>query len=268
MSLAEFIATHVPALERDEVRHNLMLGILARAAAADLSLHTWTLGGPGVCAIKTPGRPIVLGEVDRQQCRALADMTRDLDHAGVVGPELAPQWFAERAVELGQTFVEPIPQRILVLRGRPAHPGAPGQARQVQAEDVPLLADWLLAFAREAVPYDPVSSRAELEAIAAQGRHTLWSVDGRPVSMAGVARRLRTVAAIAPVYTPPAERGRGYAGSLTAAVAERLLAEGNTAVCLYVDLRNAASTRCYAKIGFEPHCDAWVYHRLPPRDPA
>src|SRR5262245_57860573 len=213
MPLADFIATHVPALERDEVRHNLILGLLARAATVDLPLHTWTLGGPGACAIKTPGRPIVLGEVDREQCRGLADMTADLDHTGVVGPDTAPRWFVERAVELGQTFVDPVPQRILVLRSRPAHPGAPGHARQVQAEDGPLLADWLLAFAHEAVPHDPVSPRADLEALAAQGRHTLWSVDGVSVSMAGVARRLRSAAAIAPVYTPRAERGRGYAGS-------------------------------------------------------
>src|SRR5262245_30001125 len=187
MPLADFIATHAPALERDEVRHNLILGLLARAAAVDLPLHTWTLGSPGACAIKTPGRPIVLGEVDREQCRALADMTADLDHTGVVGADLAPQWFAERAVALGQAFVDPIPQRILVLRGKPADPAAPGHARQVRAEDAPLLADWLLAFGREAVPHDPVSARAELEALAAQGRHTLWCVDGTPVSMAGVA---------------------------------------------------------------------------------
>jgi predicted GNAT family acetyltransferase len=65
------------------------------------------------------------------------------------------------------------------------------------------------------------------------------------------------------VHTPP-ER-RGYAGAATAAVAARILAEGKTAVCLYTDLRNAASNRCYAKIGFEPHCDSWHYLRRPRR---
>ena len=111
MHLAQFIATHVPALERDEVRHNLILGILARAAESPHpALRTWTLGGPGACAIKTPGRPIVLGEVDREQCRALAEATLDLDNAGVVGLDLRPEWFVERAVALGATFAEPVPQ--------------------------------------------------------------------------------------------------------------------------------------------------------------
>jgi predicted GNAT family acetyltransferase len=49
-------------------------------------------------------------------------------------------------------------------------------------------------------------------------------------------------------------RGRGYAGAVTAAVVDSIFAEGRTAACLYVDLRNPYSTRCYAKIGFQPVC--------------
>ena len=265
MRLAEFIDTHVPALERDEVRHNLMLGILARAGRdPSPQLLTWTLGGPGACAIKWPSRPIILGEVGREHCRALVEATRELDYVGVVGLDLAPKWFVERAVELGDAFADPLPQRIHALRDRPAYPGAPGRARQVVAQDAPLFADWLTAFSREAVPDDPVSSRAELEKVAGEGRHMFWVVDDEPVSMAGIVRRTRSTAAIAAVYTPPAQRGRGFAGSVTAAVAERVFGEGKTAACLYTDLRNPASNRCYAKIGFKPVCDAWVYRRLAP----
>jgi predicted GNAT family acetyltransferase len=77
--------------------------------------------------------------------------------------------------------------------------------------------------------------------------------------MAAIVRRLRHTGAIGAVYTLPAHRGRGYAGSVTAAVAERIFAEGKTAVCLYTDLRNPMSNRCYAKIGFQPYCDSWHY---------
>jgi predicted GNAT family acetyltransferase len=73
-------------------------------------------------------------------------------------------------------------------------------------------------------------------------------------------RRTRHAAAIAGVYTPPAQRGRGYAGSVTAAVVERIFAEGKGAACLYTDLRNPAS-RCYTKIGFKPACSSWHYPR-------
>ena len=85
--------------------------------------------------------------------------------------------------------------------------------------------------------------------------------NGRPVSVAALARRLPNTAAIAPVYTPPEHRTRGYGGSITAAVAERLLSEGKRTVCLYTNLRNPASNRCYAKIGFRAYCDSWHYLR-------
>jgi RimJ/RimL family protein N-acetyltransferase len=262
MNLADFIATHMPALERDEPRHNLILGILGTAAKDPNSkLMTWTLGEPGACAVRSPGRPLVLGELDREQCRALTDMTADLDHPGVVGPDPAPPWFVARAVELGLSFMDPVPQRIYALREAPAYPGAAGRSRQVVAADAALFADWFSAFLREAVPFDPVPSRQELESAAGSGRYTFWLVDEEPVAMAGIARRSRTTGSVSGVYTPPAQRGRGYAGSVTAAVAERIFGEGKTAACLYTDLRNPASNRCYAKIGFKPVCDAWHFAR-------
>jgi predicted GNAT family acetyltransferase len=94
-----------------------------------------------------------------------------------------------------------------------------------------------------------------------RGGFLFWTNNDQPVSVAAVSRRLRRTAGIAPVYTPPEHRERGYAGSVTAAVADRIFAEGKTAACLYTDLRNAASNRCYAKIGFKPYCDSSHYLR-------
>jgi len=42
-----------------------------------------------------------------------------------------------------------------------------------------------------------------------------------------------------------------------AAVADRIFAEGKEAACLYTDLRNPFSNRCYARIGFKPVCVSW-----------
>jgi len=262
MQPREFAAFHTPALERDEVRHNLILAGLARFASdAPGELRYWTLGTPGQCAVQTPGYPIVLGEVDAAQCRALAEETRALDYAGVVGPDDTARCFAARAAELGLAFVEPVPQQILGLREPPIYPGASGHARAVEISDAPLFADWMIAFVREAVPHDPTPSRERLEKAAGDGRFRFWVVDGEPVSMAGIVRRTRTVAAIAGVYTPPALRGRGYAGSATAAVVDAAFAEGKTAACLYTDLRNPFSNRCYARIGFKPVCQSWHFIR-------
>ena len=262
MQPLNFVEYHGPALERDEIRHNVILANLGRLAAEHPpDLRQWTLGAPGACAVQTPGYPIVLGEVTPAQCQALADETRDLDYPGVVGPDRTAQWFADCAIELGLRFLEPIPEQIHALRGMPNYPGAPGHARMIEPPDAALFSDWTIAFLREAVPHDPLPSRERLEQAAAEGRYQFWIVDGKPVSMAGIVRRTRRAAAIAGVYTPPALRGRGYAGSVTAAVAERVFEEGKTAACLYTDLRNPSSMRCYAKIGFRPVCLSWHYPR-------
>jgi predicted GNAT family acetyltransferase len=118
------------------------------------------------------------------------------------------------------------------------------------------VADWVTSFIREATPHDPEPSRERLDALAREGQHLFWIVDGEPVSMAAIVRRTRNAAAISAVYTPLPLRGKGYAGSVTAAVVEQAFAEGKRIVCLYTDLRNPFSNRCYAKIGFEPLCDS------------
>lgn len=258
----EFIAYHVPALERDEVRHNLILANLDRLAhGLAPNLRCWTLGAPGACAVQTPGWPIVLGELGHKQCHELAEATLDLDYPGVVGPDQTALWFAAHAAGLSLTYSEPIPQRIHALRERPVYPGASGHARVVDGASADLYADWTIAFLREAVPHDPIPSRERIKQAAAEGHSLLWVVDGEPVSTATIARRTRQTAAINRVYTPPHLRGRGYAGSVTAALVDRIFAEGRAAACLYTDLRNPISNRCYANIGFKPVCASWHFPR-------
>ena len=49
-------------------------------------------------------------------------------------------------------------------------------------------------------------------------------------------------------------KGKGASGANTAATVDGVFAAGRTMACLYSDLRNKASNRCYAKIGFKPVC--------------
>ena len=203
MQPGEFAAFHAPALARNEVRHNLILGILGRLSEeATTAILYWTLGGPGACAVKTDRQSIVLGELDETQCHKLAAATAALDYPGVVGPDLTARWFVQHARTLGLGFRDPVRQRIYSLSAPPRYPGASGQARPTAAKDALLVADWLTAFLREAVPRDPVPLRGELEGAAGDGRFLLWVDQGRPVSMAGIARRLLGTAAISGVYTP------------------------------------------------------------------
>jgi RimJ/RimL family protein N-acetyltransferase len=221
------------------------------------------LGASGHCAIQSPGRAILLGNLEREECRELVQTIRGRHCPGVVGAGETAHWFAEEARTAGVRFADPIPQRLHVLSGPPHYPAADGSARKAGTADAPLLFEWLTAFHREAVPHDPPPEKTNVENLLSGGRFLFWTSAGKPVSVAAISRRLRQTAGIAPVYTPPEHRNKGYAGSVTAALVERIFAEGKTSACLYTDLRNPMSNRCYARIGFRPYCDAWHYVRVP-----
>jgi predicted GNAT family acetyltransferase len=262
MDIARFVEIHRPALAANPVRHNILLSMMDAVTKPDApAFGAWTLGGPGACAMMAPKRPVALGSLDHDQCRRLAGEIRDLELEGVVGSGPTAPWFAERAGELGVTFQHAIPQMIHVLRAAPRSPGARGEARLVIHADGEQFADWLMAFHVEAMPQASAPERANLVKTSGTGRYMFWIDNGAPVSVAGIVRNCHGVAAIGGVYTPPQLRERGYAGSVMAAVAERAFAQGANVVSLYTDLRNPASNRCYAKLGFEPVCESWAYLR-------
>ena len=70
------------------------------------------------------------------------------------------------------------------------------------------------------------------------GRLWVWETD-RPVAMAGVERPLGGVAHIATVYTPEANRARGYATAIVTSLTRSLLADGLR--CVLAD--RASTTR-------------------------
>jgi hypothetical protein len=265
MERAEFNALHMPALEQNEVRHNLLLGLMSQPSPGPAAgeMRRWTLGDAGACAIQTSAnRGVILGELEQVQCRALAEQVYGSVFAGAIGPENTAHWFAERAIELGLSFSDPLPQMIHELREPPVYSGAPGKARRAAADDLGLVVEWMAAFEAEAVPDDPPSTQEEVARKLKERVVLFWEAGGEPVSMAWLARSTRNAAAIGPVYTPPEFRARGYAGSVTAALVEFIFVSGKMAACLYTNLLNPYSNRCYAKIGFEPVCESWHYHRI------
>ena len=88
----------------------------------------------------------------------------------------------------------------------------------------------------------------------AEGRLFLWC-DPDPVSMAGWAGRTPNGVRINFVYTPPVNRGRGYATAAVSALTQRLLHAGRRFCFLFTDLANPTSNRIYRSIGYEHLCD-------------
>jgi predicted GNAT family acetyltransferase len=133
----------------------------------------------------------------------------------------------------------------------PPDPPPGGPHPVVTDADLDLAADWFEAFVAEsgALPLtgparDAVASRL------ARGVLWFWAIEEGPVCMSGYVNAAGGVPRVGPVYTPPGQRGRGYAAALTAAVAEDALARGAVAVTLFTDAANPTSNGVYRRIGF------------------
>jgi GNAT superfamily N-acetyltransferase len=139
----------------------------------------------------------------------------------------------------------------------PPEPRPPGAPRVAGAADRDLLLTWYEAFTRETDAM-PGRSGVAIDDRLGYGGLTLWEVDGIPVSMAGQTRLVAGMVRVAPVYTPPEHRRRGFAAAVTATVSQAGLDAGAGEVLLFTDLANPTSNSVYQRIGYRPVDDFLV----------
>lgn len=183
----------------------------------------------------------------------LAEMP-NLQLPGLVGPRDAVRGLAD-AWKRGTGRSWNVVMEQLVYRldrvTPPANP-APGQLRQATETDFPLISTWVEAFQHEAMGSAaqddaPAVARTKIAA----GEIYLWE-DGKAVAMAASARPSRHGITVNYVYTPPEQRGRGYAGSCVAALSQTLLDQGYQFCTLFTDANFPTSNRIYQRIGYRP----------------
>jgi predicted GNAT family acetyltransferase len=92
----------------------------------------------------------------------------------------------------------------------------------------------------------------------ARGDYWIWD-DGARVAYVGYNDAAPDFARIAPVYTLPDRRGRGYATALVAAISRELLARGKRRLFLTTDVANPTSNAIYARIGFVAETDEYHF---------
>ncbi|RZU29326.1 putative GNAT family acetyltransferase [Streptomyces sp. BK022] len=223
-------------------------------------------GGPvRATLLHTPPRPVQLTPVDAPDAAALADRLAKAGHQvpGVwaereTATAFATAWQRCTGATAGQTER----QRLYRL-AEPVQPDRvpPGRARVAEAADRELLARWYTEFAADTggqVVQDPAQWA---DSRVAHGGATLWETpDGTPVSLAGQLPESGGQIRVAPVYTPAALRGHGYAGAVTAEVSARAAATG-AEVLLFTDLANPVSNRLYQRLGYRPVADfaTWTF---------
>ncbi|MFF8829220.1 GNAT family N-acetyltransferase [Streptomyces sp. NPDC015131] len=227
--------------------------------AGSAAFGWWRADGGGPVAgafVRTPPRAPLLGPMPEEAAARLAGALRAAytgDLPGVQGGEGPARAFAEAWTARGGTWRAAHRTRLFRLGDlTPPDPAPPGGARRATAADVPLAAGWMRAFAAD-IGEDPTADRTpQVARRVADGVLYLWEVAGRAVSLAAHSPPVAGQSRVSPVYTPPALRGRGYAGALTAAVSRAALAAGAGQVLLFADVANPTSTALYQRLGYRP----------------
>jgi predicted GNAT family acetyltransferase len=132
---------------------------------------------------------------------------------------------------------------------------APGTLRLPRPDERDLLVGWMQAFVTEAGLIGAAQSEALVDARMRGQALLVWEHE-QPVSMLIVNPAVAGVVRLGHVYTPPAFRRRGYAGSAVAAASRRALAGGATRCMLFTDLANPTSNKIYAEVGYR-RCGDW-----------
>lgn len=270
-----FLARVGDFLGAREAEHNLLFGILdslgryppTKDEEQPYLVAVATEDRVVAVALRTPPHNLVLSEVD--DAAAIDLVVEDLVESGdttpgVLGPVHAARTFAERWTARTQRrhrlrMSERIFRLSRLITPRPAA----GRMRIATIDDTDLLVSWLRAFTTEALPEEEhvADPRDTVGRWLLEGakRNYLWEVDGRPVSWTGIGGRTPNGTRVGPVYTPPEERGRGYASSLVAAASQAQLDEGLAFCFLFTDLANPTSNHVYRAIGYEAVADVDVY---------
>jgi len=258
LSIQEFLREVVPFLIEREVENNLLLGIADQHAsrgepASDAVWLALEENGRVVgAAVRTPPHYVAVSHLPPGAARAVAQFFVQLGAVpdGSSGPDdHGRDVLVGIREELGGIVELLSPETIYELSSVLDFEPPPGSARTATADDLEVVKGYFQAFARELVLPPGMDVTAMAEAHVERGTALLWE-DRGPRALACRARKTPTGSAIAPVYTPPESRRRGYGAAVTAELARRLLGVGNRFVCLFADRKNPTANHVYQSVGF------------------
>lgn len=252
-----YAALVTPLLMTDEARYNLELAIVGKVAGGGSygPEPPVLLTVDGRPALMTPPFNLNVAALPAASAPALAGYlhAEGITMPGVLGSPETTTAFAERHAALtGRTYRVTREQGVYELRELVPPRPAPGALRLATSDDYDLVSAWGAAFQVEVglPPADLARFRDRVD----EGLIWLWE-DGEVVSLAGCGGFTPNGARVGPVYTPPDERGRGYASAVTAGATRALLDRGLTSTFLYTDLANPTSNRIYQALGYRHVAD-------------
>ncbi len=256
---ADFERSARAFLLRHETENNLFFGIVGAIARGDYArfwlASLWRDGQLVGCALQTPPFPVLVTGMPVGALRLLVDalLQRRPALEGINGSTAMTEafrelWLSRMDVTATTTMSQGLYELTRVCF--PSRP-APGTMRPVCSGDVPLLEGWVEDFHRETRGPARAENRALLQSRIAEGSLFVWEFLGEPVAMAGWGGLTPEGVRINIVYTPPAQRGQGYASVLVAQLSQQLLDGGRRRCFLYTDLDNATSNGVYRRLGYQ-----------------
>jgi GNAT superfamily N-acetyltransferase len=216
-------------------------------------------------------QPIFLLPMPDEAAVALARALHDRgeEALGFNGTLPAAQVAAEEMARLTRgTVRNPVRMRLFEVTQVIPPRAAPGRLVPATEDDLDLALDWFDVFEAEADEQAgrprgslPAHERDPEEMLRRIRSGSVWFWEdetGTKVHMTAANPPAFGVARIGPVYTPPQQRGHGWASSAVAQVSQLLLDEG-ARVCLFTDQANPTSNGIYVRLGFRELIDTAVF---------
>ncbi len=235
------------------VEHNVILSILhSRITHPEVGRYWWLVDDGVVVgvAMHTPfSFSATATPMRRELARALVAAT-DPPVPGFIGEAATAAAYAGAWAQRHRVPVAPTDgERLFQLDGAREVGRAPGVLRPAVPGDRSVLVEWLEKFGDD-TGHALEDSEVVIDRYLDERSVWLWIDDG-PVAMARAAPVVAGVARIGPVYTPPEQRGKGYATTCVERLS-RHIEDGEHIAILYTQLTNPTSNAIYARIGFEP----------------
>ena len=262
----EFLDATLEYRDRDPLRTNVLGSVASAAASGEVpAVETfwWLVRDDDDrvvgAAMRTEPYALSLGPMTAACAEALAASVASVDAhlPAVAGFSASVGAFLGAYAPAGSAKAALAGQRQVLYAAEAVDvPEVPGEPVVATEDELELAQRWYLDFTEEVDGVRMSANsvdRAMLLATVRSGRLRWWRDEGATVSMAGHATPVRTpggvVTRVGPVFTPPAQRGHGYAAALTGRLTELLLARGS-AVMLYADADNATSNGVYLRLGY------------------
>jgi len=253
---AAFLQQTQPALEAGGAADSLMLGMCLRLTRYPERIETppcfKTVSddqGLVLAAVMTPPFQVVVsgprGDLDAAARVLAAELLAERWHVpGVQGPaEVAALVAARLAEASGRRPRLERREHLYELRAVCIPVPAHGRLRVAGEPDAALIARWWYGSSHAAFGQaDAAESDRVARRCIADGDVYVWDV-GRPVSQAVKTGPTPRGISIGRVYTPPEERGRGYATACVGELSRLLLAQGRDYCTLFVEAANIAAQR-------------------------